>query len=164
MTKADQELAVQGLKRIREVAKASGITVGPEVAPGEKVQSDEEILAFIKETVAPIYHAAATCTFPSPSRRNTEKEPERIYSMYADGVCGIGSMGHRGDRNAVVDTQGKVYDVVGLRVVDASIFPLQPPGHPQATVCEYSLQKGVGKAEFWADMLAEKIASDILAG
>lgn len=47
-------------------------------------------------------------------------------------------MGPKNDSNAVVDTQGRVYGVKGLRVVDASIFPLLPPGHPQATVCESS--------------------------
>ena len=50
-----------GLKRIREVAEASEITVGPEVAPGANVTSDAQLLAFIKETVVPIYHAVATC-------------------------------------------------------------------------------------------------------
>lgn len=46
-------------------------------------------------------------------------------------------MGPKNDSNAVVDTQGRVYGVQGLRIVDASTFPLLPPGHPQATVCEY---------------------------
>lgn len=54
---ADQELAIQALKRIRVVAEASEITVGPEVAPGANVTSDPQLLAFIKETVVPIYHA-----------------------------------------------------------------------------------------------------------
>ena len=45
-------------------------------------------------------------------------------------------MGLENDSNAVVDAQGRVYGVRGLRVVDASIIPLLPPGHPQATVCE----------------------------
>ena len=58
---SDQELAVQALKRIREVAQASGITVGPEVAPGANVTSDAQLLAFIKEAVVPIHHAVATC-------------------------------------------------------------------------------------------------------
>ena len=54
----------------------------------------------------------------------------------ADVLCDIGAMGRKNDSNAVVDTQGRVYGVRGLRVVDASIFPLLPPGHPQATVCK----------------------------
>ena len=34
---------------------------------------------------------------------------------------------------AVVDNGGKVFGVNGLRVVDASVFPFLPPGHPQST-------------------------------
>ena len=47
-------------------------------------------------------------------------------------------MGRSDDVNAVVDNHAKVIGVEGLRVVDASAFPLLPPGHPQATVCELS--------------------------
>lgn len=57
-------------------------------------------------------------------------------------------MGKKNDTMAVVDTVGRVYGVENLRVVDASIFPLLPPGHPQATI--YAL--------------AEKIAEDIKMG
>ncbi|PMY34499.1 GMC oxidoreductase, partial [Pseudomonas sp. FW306-2-2C-D06C] len=32
-------------------------------------------------------------------------------------------MGHAGDPGAVVDLEGRVHGVQGLRVVDASIFP-----------------------------------------
>ena len=50
----------------------------------------------------------------------------------------LGAMGGKNDSTAVVDTNGRVYGVQSLRIVDASIFPLLPPGHPQSTVCEYS--------------------------
>jgi choline dehydrogenase len=49
---------------------------------------------------------------------------------------------------AMADTRGKVYGEYSLRVVDASIFPLLPPGHPTSTV--YAL--------------AEKVAEDIQMG
>ena len=55
-------------------------------------------------------------------------------------------MGRPNDAKAVVDSKARVFGVTGLRVVDASAFPMLPPGHPQATVY----------------MLAEKIADDIL--
>ncbi len=45
-------------------------------------------------------------------------------------------MGKFSDPNAVVDNQARVFGVNNLRVVDASVFPLLPPGHPVATVCE----------------------------
>ena len=75
-------------------------------------------------------------------------------------------MGLKNDSKAVVDAQGRVYGVRGLRIVDASIIPLLPPGHPQATVCESCRwRREVGQAdELRADALAEKIASGILNG
>lgn len=42
--------------------------------------------------------------------------------------------GHRGVAGGVVDERLRVYGVAGLRVVDASIMPLQIGAHPQATV------------------------------
>ena len=47
-----------------------------------------------------------------------------------------GAMGKSSNPQAVVDSHGKVFGVGGLRIVDASIFPLLPPGHPQSTVCK----------------------------
>lgn len=78
----------------------------------------------------------------------------------------LGAMGERNTTNAVVDSTGKVYGVQRLRVVDASIFPLLPPGHPQATVCKFMDQNECMSLANYAstDMLAEKIAGDILDG
>ena len=105
-TKADTEIAVAAFKRQREVWKAlSNITIGSEYYPGPQVQSDADILAYIRKTVLPIWHAAATC-----------------------------KMGKRDDKMAVIDTSMKVYGTTNLRVVDASSFPFLPPGHPQSTV------------------------------
>ena len=39
-----------------------------------------------------------------------------------------GSMGDKNNSDAVVDTNGRVYGVQSLRVVDVSIFLLLPPG------------------------------------
>ena len=47
---------------------------------------------------------------------------------------------------AVIDSKARVFGVQGLRVVDASTFPLLVPGHPQSMI--YAL--------------AEKIADDII--
>jgi len=57
-----------------------------------------------------------------------------------------GKMGKSSDPMAVVDSKARVFGVQGLRVVDASAFPLLVPGHPQSTI--YAL--------------AEKIAEDIM--
>lgn len=45
-------------------------------------------------------------------------------------------MGNPNDANAVVTTTGKVIGSKNLRIVDASTFPLLPPGHLLATVCK----------------------------
>ena len=83
------------------------ILIGGEYYPGNHVQSDAEILEFIKNNMMTIWHAACTC-----------------------------KMGTAQDEMAVVDSQARVFGVDGLRVVDASAFPLLPPGHPQSVVCK----------------------------
>lgn len=47
-------------------------------------------------------------------------------------------MGKDDDPQAVIDSRARVRGVTGLRVVDASAFPVLPPGHPSAAVCESS--------------------------
>lgn len=105
---ADQEVAIAGYKRVRQMFNTSVVQPalkGSEYFPGNAVQTDAEILSLIKRTVSTVYHAAATC-----------------------------SMGQINDTSAVVDSKAKVIGVKGLRVVDASAFPFLPPGHPMATV------------------------------
>ncbi|KAI4725144.1 GMC oxidoreductase [Aureobasidium sp. EXF-10728] len=118
--KRDQDLAVNAFKYARRLANTTSlrrVIVGEEVAPGPEVQSDEQILGYLRNTTVTYYHAACTC-----------------------------KMGMRNDSTAVVDKDGKVFGVKGLRVVDVSALPLLPPGQPQGTVY----------------MLAEKIADRIL--
>lgn len=47
------------------------------------------------------------------------------------GCCSL-RMGKPTDTNAVVDTRGRVYNTLGLRVCDASIFPVKPNCNTQA--------------------------------
>ncbi|KAL8640469.1 MAG: hypothetical protein Q9226_008742 [Calogaya cf. arnoldii] len=102
----DIQLAIAAFKRQRQVwANLRNLTIGEEYFPGPAVQSDADILSFIRKTLAPVWHAASTC-----------------------------KMGHRSDLMAVIDTNAKVYGIRRLRVVDASSFPFLPPGHPQATI------------------------------
>lgn len=122
-TKTDQELSVQAFKRARQIAASTGITVGQEVSPGPNVQSDEDILDFLKQAVITIHHAVATC-----------------------------AMGKTNDPDAVVDSHGRVYGVDGVRVVDASAFPLLPPGHAQSNVCKYLWSTLSAKASFSVHM------------
>ncbi|KAL9616348.1 MAG: hypothetical protein Q9160_008768 [Pyrenula sp. 1 TL-2023] len=113
----DQEVVIQGFKFARDLAAASGIIVGPEVRPGPDVKTDAQILDYIQRVMKPFHHASASCKMGPPS-----------------------------DPKAVVSTTGLVYGVTGLRVVDASTFPLAPPGHCQATVCNCA----AGCGEDWA--------------
>lgn len=118
--KADQEVAVSWWRRMREVWNTDvvqEIVIGEEYWPGLEQDTDEEILAVIKDALMTVWHAAGTC-----------------------------KMGKEGDDMAVIDNEAKVFGVQGLRVVDASSFPILPPGHPQSTI--YAL--------------AEKIADGII--
>jgi choline dehydrogenase len=85
----------------------AAVIIGQEYFPGERYETDAEIIDIIKSTVMTIYHAACTC-----------------------------KMGIQNDSMAVVDSRARVFGVAGLRVVDASAFPILPPGHPQSVVCQ----------------------------
>ena len=110
--KADMEVAVAGFRRMREFWNASSIEpllTGDEAFPGVSVTDEyDSIEAWIRKSFMTVYHGSCTC-----------------------------AMGKASDPYAVVDPQGRVYNVDGLRVVDASAFPLLPPGHIQSTVCKY---------------------------
>lgn len=104
-TTTDQELAVAIVRRLRELFGASDLLVGPEEIPGPSVQSDQQILAFLRSNVGLFQHAQGTC-----------------------------AMGVAASPNAVVDSRARVFGVEGLRVVDASIIPFGLPGFPTAHV------------------------------
>jgi choline dehydrogenase-like flavoprotein len=60
------------------------------------------------------------------------------------GTCHMGPLQHGG----VVDSDLKVHGVAGLRIVDASVIPVQPSAHIQTMV--YGI----------AEIAAKKIAGD----
>ncbi|CAG8895711.1 unnamed protein product [Penicillium egyptiacum] len=106
--KADQEVVVAMFKRIRQAFQSEAmkpVLIGEEYNPGPHIQSDDQILEFIKDNVMTLWHPSCTC-----------------------------KMGTSYDEMAVVDSQARVYGVDRLRVVDASAFPFLPAGHPQSTV------------------------------
>lgn len=109
----DVDVAVAAFKRSREIMNTTALRearIGDEseAFPGYEVSSDENILAQIRKMAQTVYHAAGT-----------------------------NIMGRQDDDMAVDDSQARVIGVDGLRVVDASVFPILPPGHPQATVCMF---------------------------
>jgi choline dehydrogenase len=89
---------------------------GREIQPGAAVQTDEQIDAFIRQKVETAYHPSCSCR-----------------------------MGAVDDPGAVVDPQGRVIGMGGLRVVDASIMPSITTGNLNAPTI----------------MLAEKMADHI---
>ena len=61
-TQTDQEIVIAGLKLARQLASKIDIVIPPaKIAPGASIQSDAQILEFIKKTLAPIHHAVGTC-------------------------------------------------------------------------------------------------------
>jgi choline dehydrogenase len=106
----DQEVAVAAYKRARAAFAApvmQSVLIGPEYYPGSAVQTDAQILAQIRKDAMTVWHASCTC-----------------------------AMGVSSNPAAVIDSHARVFGVKSLRVVDASSFPLLPPGHPQSTICE----------------------------
>ena len=86
----------------------------------EQVMTDDEALeAFIRKATIGVWHASCTCR-----------------------------MGRADDPMAVTDTSGRVRGVQGLRVVDASVFPIVPCANTNFPVL----------------MTAEKIADAVIAG
>lgn len=73
LDEADQEVAVQAYRRIREFWNHVPITTGPEKTPGSNVTSDADLLEYIRGAVAPIHHASSTCELASAySGRNLD--------------------------------------------------------------------------------------------
>ena len=139
---ADLELLVAAVKRMRAAFASSALTpilIGSEVLPGKSLQTDEELVTYVRKTTYPMSHGFATC-----------------------------KMGKSSDPMAVIDTHGSVYGVknrrfffppleilsfgtrvretdyrstdsiTAVRVIDGSSFPFLPPGpSPQTQVCEY---------------------------
>ncbi len=62
-TETDRRCMVEGIKLGRRLAqtRALGQWVEQEIVPGEATASDEEILAFIRQTGITIYHPSGTC-------------------------------------------------------------------------------------------------------
>lgn len=101
----DQRVHIAGLKIAREIMESDIMRqhVNVELRPGKNINSDEDLLAYARETGVTLYHPVSTCRMgPSPAA---------------------------GD---VVDERLRVYGIDGLRVVDASIMPTLVSGNTNA--------------------------------
>ncbi|MGG7568482.1 choline dehydrogenase [Rhodovulum sp. DZ06] len=85
-----------GIRLVREVFAQEAFAPyrGHEIQPGDAVQSDAALDAFIRAHAESAYHPCGTCR-----------------------------MGRADDPMAVVDPEGRVIGVEGLRVADSSVFP-----------------------------------------
>ena len=103
----DEQTVVDGLKVAREVAATEPFKswLKREVAPGPKVQTDEELSEYGRRAAHTVYHPAGTCR-----------------------------MGAADDDGAVVDPRLRVRGLKGLRVADASVFPTLPTPNPMVMV------------------------------
>ncbi|MGB8330211.1 MAG: GMC family oxidoreductase N-terminal domain-containing protein [Polyangiales bacterium] len=106
-TAHDRELSIEGFKLQRRIYAAPAFSehAVEELVPGAHVQSDEEILEFWRSDSMSTYHPVGTA-----------------------------KMGPAEDPDAVVDHELRVHGIEGLRLVDASIFPLIPSGNTHAPV------------------------------
>ena len=104
-TDHDRELAIEGFKLQRKIYQSEVFKPHAtyEILPGDSVQTDEEILEFWRNEGMSVYHPV-----------------------------GSSKMGAADDPTAVVDNELRVHGIDGLRVVDASIFPLLPSGNTHA--------------------------------
>lgn len=90
-----------------------------ETPPLDELLADEQGLeAFIRRAAVGVWHASCSCRMGAPT-----------------------------DPMAVTDPQGRVYGVPGLRIADASLFPVIPSANVHLSVL----------------MVAEKIADEMLA-
>jgi len=120
-TARDRELSIEGFKLQRRIYAAPPFSehAVEELVPGAEVQTDEEILEFWRSDSMSTYHPVGTA-----------------------------KMGSADDPDAVVDHELRVHGLEGLRVVDASIFPVIPSGNTHAPV--------VAVAERAADLILGK--------
>jgi choline dehydrogenase len=104
-TEHDRSLAIEGFKLQRRIFRSEAFKPHAtyEILPGESVQTDEEILDFWRTESMSVYHPV-----------------------------GSSKMGPAEDPMAVVDSELRVHGIEGLRVADASIFPLLPSGNTHA--------------------------------
>lgn len=114
----------EGLRMVRAVVRTRAfgrIASGEEVAPAPGIPDDDEarLVAAIRATVGTHHHPVGTCR-----------------------------MGPDPDRGDVVDSQGRVHGVGGLRVADASVMPDIPSVNTNLPTI----------------MVAERIASFMAAG
>ena len=101
----DREMALRSVRIIRELLRQPAIApyVAHERLPGDGKESDNELMAYIRQYACCDYRPVGTC-----------------------------KMGTASDETAVVDPELKVHGLEGLRVIDSSIMPVLTSGNTNA--------------------------------
>jgi choline dehydrogenase-like flavoprotein len=101
----DKKVMIDAVKKGRKILGSAEFDQynSTELLPGRHVESDEDILNFVRKRSETIYHPVGTC-----------------------------KMGAVDDETTVVDSELRVKGVEGLRVVDASVMPTLIGGNTNA--------------------------------
>lgn len=104
----DASIIVAGFKAAREVAKKAPFKdwIKREIAPGPKVQTDEELSEYGRRAAHTVYHPTGTTKMGDTAR----------------------------DPMVVVDPQLKIRGLKGIRIADAGVFPDMPSINPMLSV------------------------------
>ncbi len=102
---SDVDRMVRGIRAARKIYHSEPLNslIGEEISPGDQLQSDEDLGAYVRANGAITLHPVGTC-----------------------------KMGVDSDPMAVLDDQLRVRGVEGLRVIDASVMPDVPGGNTNA--------------------------------
>jgi choline dehydrogenase-like flavoprotein len=117
----DRDILLAGIRFIRRLLARPELSAwnASETAPGPDVQAEEDLVLWIRENMTPtFFHSSCSCAM------------------------------RKREWGGVVDGRLRVYGVEGLRVVDASVFPMIPAAHLSASV--YAV------AERAADLIKEE--------
>ena len=112
----DLSLLANASKLLREIAStpAAKSLYSAELSPGLTVQTDSDFRTFVESNYAPVFHPIGTAAMLPRSF------------------------------GGVVDSNLRVYGVQGVRVVDASVIPIQLSAHLPSTV--YGIAEKVRQA------------------
>jgi choline dehydrogenase len=112
---SDQSRLLEAMKYLRRVAATAplAIVIAEESQPGKAIQSDEQLLSYMRRTTESNYHPCGTCR-----------------------------MGRADDPMAVLTPDLRVKGIEGLRVFDASMMPSVISANTNATVMAVA-DKGV---------------------
>jgi choline dehydrogenase len=103
-TSRDLDELLEGARFLRRLAAAPSLAavVDDELRPGRAAQSDDELVADIRQRASTVFHPVGTCRMgPDPG-------------------------------DAVVDARLRVHGIDALRVIDASVFPAITSGNTNA--------------------------------